>query len=97
MGRALANWAHISNRTALDHLTIHPAVKSSESKPRNKTSGLCQEVESECPYACAGDWGSATWRPTPGLRSTLPRTSSACASRMQNVSRETQDKDVNQG
>lgn len=85
MDRALANWVHISNRNGLDDLH---AIKLPESRPRNKTSALCQEVQSECPDAYAGDWRLSTWRSTPGLNSTLPRTFSASASRIQNVSRD---------
>lgn len=94
MDRALANWVHISNRNGLDDLH---AIKLPESRPRNKTSGLCQEVQSECPDAYAGDWRLSTWRSTPGLNSTLPSLPSVPLQVGFKMFQETQDKDVNQG
>ena len=62
----VVTWGH-SLYLALDNLTVLPDVKLPESRLRKKTSDLCQEVQSECPDAYAGDWRSSTWRPTPGL------------------------------
>lgn len=37
-------------------------VKFPESRPRYKASGTCQEIQSECLVASAGDWRLSIWK-----------------------------------